>query len=217
MPIVAFAAGVVAAVIVVLIVLLVRDGDEDGQQALATATGTPPAAASADSITPGPTATITRAGDPDEALATYIQAAYDNEYIGACSDIIDAANVPRGFCSTELYRSGELVTFFVGHPFGEFFGEAVLTPDEDGLWAVAFIAEPLRQPLSVGVEAVVYGAGSCLNFREAPSLSGERLSCQIDGARGQVVEGPVEADGITWWRLEDLGWATGEFLAPAAE
>ena len=223
MAIVAFAAGVVAAVIVVLIVLLVRDGNEDGeQQARPNATvETTPAATRTSSITPpGPTATAIRAGDPDEALAAFLQAEFQAEHLGACSDLIDPATTPVGLCSAELYRSGELVTLLIGAPFSEFFGEAVITPDADGLWSVEFVqAPPLGEPAlhSLGAEAVVFGAGSCLNFREAPSLSGERLTCQIDGARGQVVEGPVEADGITWWRLEDLGWATGEFLAPAAE
>ena len=66
-------------------------------------------------------------------------------------------------------------------------------------------------------EAVVFGAGSCLNFREEASLSSEVLWCLVDGTSGPVAEGPVQADGITWWRLEGLGWASAEFLMPVGE
>ncbi len=215
LAVVAFVAGVAAAVIVALIVILARGGDDDGGQTEATATAeTTPIATGA-----GPTGTpVAGFADPDEALNAFVRDEFGREHAGACPQDPSASETPTGVCSEELYRSGELVTLLIGAPFGEFFGEAVLAPDDDGLWGLEFIpAPPLGESLAVGIDAVVYGVGSCLNFRDAPALSGERLSCRFDGTRGEVVEGPVEADEITWWRLEDLGWATGEFLAPVAE
>lgn len=215
LAIVAFITGVVAAAIVVVIIILARGGDDDGAQPKATPTAeTTPIATGT-----GPTGTpVAGFADPDEALNAFIRDQFGREHAGACPQDPSESETTTSVCSQELYRSEELVTLLIGAPFGEFFGEAVLAPDDDGLWGLEFIpAPPLGEPLAVGSDAVVYGAGSCLNFRDAPSLAGERLSCRFDGTRAEVVEGPVQADEITWWRLEDLGWATGEFLAPAAE
>jgi len=66
--------------------------------------------------------------------------------------------------------------------------------------------------LAVGAEALVYGAGDCLRFRASPSTSAEVLTCQLDGTRAVVAEGPVDADGQTWWRLEGFGWGSAQYL-----
>jgi hypothetical protein len=166
-----------------------------------------------------PTPTSTGLQDPDEALAAFIRDELASEHIGGCpAELGPGQDPPSGICSAELYRSDQLVTFSLGVPFSEGIGEAVLTRNEDGTWSVDFVqAPPLGESdISVGSQAVVFGAGDCLNFRVAPSLSADIRSCQIDGARGQVVEGPVEADGHTWWRLEGLGWASGQYLVSAA-
>ena len=143
----------------------------------------------------------------------------DSEYLGDCPEELPEGEAPpTGVCSLELYRSEELATFFIGDPFSEFFGETVITRSEDGSWSVNFVQSgPLGETVTVGSQAVVYGAGSCLNFREEPSLSAEVRSCQIDGTKGDVVEGPEEADDHTWWRLDGLGWASEEFLRPAGD
>ena len=212
LAILAFIAGVVAAVVVVVIIILARGGDDDGGQPKArpTAETTPIATGTGPPGTP-----VAGFADPDEALNAFIRDEFGREHAGACPQ--DPSDTTSGVCSQELYRSDQLVTLLIRAPSGGFFGEAVLAPDDDGLWGLEFIpAPPLGEPLAVGIDAVVYGAGSCLNFRDAPGLSGERLSCRFDGTRAEVVEGPMEADEITWWRLEDLGWATGEFLVPAS-
>jgi len=213
----------VAAIVVLLIVVFVRDGngdDEADRQAVTTPTARATAAASPTVAAGTPTgATPTPGGprDADAALEAFVRDELDSEHIGDCAQYSDPAATPEGICSIELYRSEELVTFTLGPPFSEGIGEAVLTPREDGTWAVDFLRAPAvgEGELSVGAQAVVFGAGDCLNFRDEPSTSAEALSCQLDGTRGEVLDGPVEADGITWWELEGLGWASAEFLAPA--
>jgi hypothetical protein len=226
----AFVAG---AVIVggILFFVLTRDGDDDGQdQTVADgATGTAPAGTPGEGATalptgattplPGQAATPMSTGlqDPDEALAAFIRDELASEHIGGCpAELAPGQDPPSGICSAELYRSDQLVTFSLGVPFSEGIGEAVLTRNEDGTWTIHFVqAPPLGGPgVSVGSQAVVFGAGDCLNFRVAPSLSADIGSCQIDGTGGQVVEGPVEAEGHTWWRVEGLGWASGQYLVP---
>jgi hypothetical protein len=97
-------------------------------------------------------------------------------------------------------------------------GEAVVSLGDDGSWSVNFVkAPPPGASPAVGSRAVVYQAGGCLNFRSSPGLSAEVVTCQPDGTTAAVVEGPVDADGHAWWRLEGLGWGSGQYLAPAAE
>ena len=150
---------------------------------------------------------------PDDALAAYVQEELGQAYLGPCPQT-QSGEAQQGICSIELYRSDELLTVFVGPPFREGMGEAVLTPAQSGVWSVIFV--PItNQPPMLGRQAIVIGAGNCLNFRAAPSIGGEPLSCQQDGNRADVVGGPQLADDITWWQLKDLGWASGEFLQAA--
>ena len=78
-------------------------------------------------------------------------------------------------------------------------------------------AAPAPPPAArIGLRAVVAGAGDCVNVREQPTTSGAIKACLPDGARLKIVEGPVAADGYTWWRLDGLGWAVGIYLSPVA-
>lgn len=213
--------GAVAAIVLAVVFAFDEDGgDGDGAQARATdaAAETATAAPGEPGATQAPdgTAPSVTAGNPDQALNRFIRTRFDAEHIGECAQYTDPANVPQGLCSQELYRSEELATFLIGAPFSEGIGEAVITRGEGG-WSVAFVDfGPLGETVAVGDQAVVFGAGSCLNFRDAPSLDAEVRSCQLDGTRGQVAGGPRNADGHTWWRLEGLGWASEEFLRPVA-
>lgn len=229
----AFIGGAVTAAIVVLVVIFTRggDGDEDAdaQQLAAAATAealvdvaeqTPGPTAPQVPDTTGPSATATPSGltDPDEALAAFIQAEMESEHIGPCpQELAEGEPAPSGVCSEELYRTEALVTFFLGPPFAEFMGEAVLTRNEDGSWSVNFIPSPPlgESSVAVGTNVVVFGVGDCLRFRADPGLSGEQLACRADGTTGQVVEGPQTADDHTWWRLDGLGWASDKYLVPA--
>src|SRR5262249_12528150 len=68
-------------------------------------------------------------------------------------------------------------------------------------------------PLRAGIVVRVTGAGDCLNVRSAPSMSGTIVTCLSDGAVGAIAQGPVQADGRTWWQLAGLGWAAGDYLS----
>jgi hypothetical protein len=224
--VISFAGGAALAGVIVLVIVfaLGGDGDDDGAGLQVAATSTPDPLAGANPTaggTPGAgaaTATPGSGQDPDEALETFIEDVLESEHLGDCPEELPEGEAPpTGICSLELYRSAELATFLLGVPFGEGIGEAVITANEDGSWSVNFVQSgPLGETVAVGSQAVVYGAGSCLRFREEPSLSAEVVSCQIDGREGQVVEGPEDADDHTWWRLDGLGWASEEFLMPAA-
>ena len=220
--VVAFAGGALIAGIVALVVVLVRDGG-DGDGGETSATATPPAAtATAGPVAtptapPIPTAAPTGFSDPDEALAAFVNNQLQSIYIGECPlSLSPGQATPEGHCSIELYRSAELVTFNVGRYATEALGEAVVLPDAEGSWSLTFLDfPPLDAQITAGADAMVFQAGDCLRFRDAPSTSANVTSCKIDGTGGRVIDGPVEADGVTWWRLDSLGWASDSYLAPA--
>lgn len=79
-------------------------------------------------------------------------------------------------------------------------------------------------PLRVGVRAAVFGVGSDqLNIRNRPSLSDSQvLFRESEGKIFEVIGGPQEADGFTWWRVRDRqfhveGWAVANYLRAVAE
>ncbi len=71
----------------------------------------------------------------------------------------------------------------------------------------------------VGDLVEVYGtAGDGLRLRASPALDAVINMLGVENEVFQVSDGPVDADGFTWWYLENLvdqrknGWAVGSFL-----
>jgi len=58
---------------------------------------------------------------------------------------------------------------------------------------------------------IITPAGHHLNLRSLPALASQRLRQLAEGDRVSIVDGPVEADGYTWWKLRTAdgidGWA----------
>jgi hypothetical protein len=69
-----------------------------------------------------------------------------------------------------------------------------------------------------GYVKVVGAEADALSYRSGPGLDYARLTIVKDGTTLKVLEGPEEADGYTWWRLEDedgfIGWAADDWLEP---
>jgi hypothetical protein len=63
-------------------------------------------------------------------------------------------------------------------------------------------------------------AGGGLSLREASSRTGKKLRVLRDGTKARVMEGPVEAEGFTWWKVDSFdpndpaaaGWCAGQYL-----
>ena len=89
----------------------------------------------------------------------------------------------------------------------------------DGAYLTA--APPAPPPLAVGTMARVAGTqGSGLDAHSAPLLASAVTGGLSPGAVAQVLEGPVDADGMTWYRvtapdLASPGWVDGGYLVPA--
>ncbi|MCS7060513.1 MAG: SH3 domain-containing protein [Anaerolineae bacterium] len=73
-------------------------------------------------------------------------------------------------------------------------------------------------PIFVGAQVKVVDTGpNGLNFRREPSRSAERIRSLPEGSVYEVIGGPVEAEGYTWWQLRDpsdgtAGWGAGIYL-----
>lgn len=77
------------------------------------------------------------------------------------------------------------------------------------------VAGPAGALQAGGGAIVATDDGDCLYVRSGPGRAASVITCLPDGARVRVLTGPVVADGVSWWRLESLGWAAGEYLRPA--
>lgn len=79
-------------------------------------------------------------------------------------------------------------------------------------------------PLAVGVQARVYNVGSDeLNVRNIPSINNSEVLFRASaGTLFNVIGGPQEADGFSWWQLHDpqfevIGWAVANYLQTVSE
>ncbi len=79
-------------------------------------------------------------------------------------------------------------------------------------------------PLRVGAQAEVYGVGiDKLNIRNRPSLTDSQVLFRENaGKRFDVIGGPHQADGYTWWQVRDPqfqveGWAVANYLRSISE
>jgi hypothetical protein len=78
--------------------------------------------------------------------------------------------------------------------------------------------------ITVGGFVTVDGTGDGLLVRSSPARSGNRVSKIADGTRARVVDGPREADGFTWWKIDQFdkgnpdltGWSVQDYLKPAS-
>lgn len=80
---------------------------------------------------------------------------------------------------------------------------------------------PSASALAVGGRAVVNQQGDQLNLRTEPNTGANSavIASLAAGTSLQVLEGPTEAEGRTWWRVraDSLeGWCVGDFLSAQA-
>jgi uncharacterized protein YraI len=73
--------------------------------------------------------------------------------------------------------------------------------------------------MGIGAPVQVSGTeGAGLSIRSDAGTGHERLDVALDGERFVVIEGPVEADGLTWWKIQSVadperqGWAAADYL-----
>jgi len=78
---------------------------------------------------------------------------------------------------------------------------------------------PKVAAISVGQTVLIGGTDEeGIRFRSGPGLDYVTLVVLEEGTKLKALEGPQEADGFVWWRLEmedgTIGWAAEEWLEP---
>lgn len=80
-------------------------------------------------------------------------------------------------------------------------------------------AEPTQGPAVIAIGATVEVGGTSgigLSLRSGPSVAEPLVRVAKDGEQLVIVEGPVDADGYTWWKVHnDLGadgWGAAAFM-----
>jgi hypothetical protein len=71
--------------------------------------------------------------------------------------------------------------------------------------------------IQIGGRVKIETDGSRLRGRDAPGMSGNVVTMFEPGAIVRVLEGPVDADGYTWWKVEggdQVGWSASNFMTP---
>jgi hypothetical protein len=71
--------------------------------------------------------------------------------------------------------------------------------------------------IQIGGRVKIETDGSRLRGRDAPGMTGNVITMFEPGVIVQVLEGPVDADGYTWWKVEggdQVGWSASNFMVP---
>lgn len=92
---------------------------------------------------------------------------------------------------------------------------ATSTPTRTPIFPTA-VPSPAPPTLHVGGMAQVTNTeGKVLRGRQEPNLKSRARTSFNEGERVRILDGPVEADGYTWWRLEGQsgsGWSAQQSL-----
>lgn len=162
--------------------------------------------------------------DAEEVIAQWIAENRNVDYVGDCGDAQQGIDVGK-LCSTLVATRGRMRAYHVGPTFSEYTVEMLLEETDDAGWTVlrAETRNPNQEvpgidwPLQISDLVLFVGLGEndCLSIREQPSTQANRLICMADGTQAFVMEGPVEAEGYTWWRVAGEGfdgWAVSDYM-----
>jgi hypothetical protein len=172
---------------------------------------------------PDATPTPTLPG-PEDAIAGWVDANRSVAYIGDCSKANPGEDSGK-LCSLQIGERGRRRAYSIGPTFSEPTALAIVEDTAQG-WTIYSVEnqDPSQQgipgidwPIEPGDRVVIIGLGEndCLSIREQPSVEAARTICMPDGTTAIVQEGPVDADGYTWWRLSGEGfngWGAGDWL-----
>ncbi len=161
---------------------------------------------------------------PEDAVAGWVAENRSVGYIGDCS-LSDRGKDTGKLCSVQVGERGKRRAYALGPTFSEPTALAIVEDTAAG-WTIYSVEnnDPSQQqipgidwPLEVGDRVIVIGLGEgdCLSIRKEPSQEAERQICMADGTSAIVQEGPVDAEGFTWWRISGegfSGWGAGTWL-----
>jgi hypothetical protein len=80
------------------------------------------------------------------------------------------------------------------------------------------IISPTPENIAVGKTVIATAEDSGVNVRSEAGVQNERLFVADNGESFTVVDGPTQADGLTWWKIQSptdssrAGWAAAAYL-----
>jgi hypothetical protein len=137
--------------------------------------------------------------------------------VGLCAVILLGSLIAfRPFQGNEIAQAPLVVVTVTPTPF-----VPTATPRPTNVSPATLAPTATPEGLFVNGGAEVSGTGSTLRLRSDPGLQSTTLKTVADGTLLKILEGPREADGLRWWRLQDLadgaeGWAAETYLTPAS-
>jgi hypothetical protein len=91
-------------------------------------------------------------------------------------------------------------------------GAAAAPPAPASTSASPPVVLPIGLSFTVGSSVVVTGTGDCVRVHSDATVSSSVVGCLPDGTTATVTDGPVQADGFTWWYLDQRGWVVADYL-----
>lgn len=77
---------------------------------------------------------------------------------------------------------------------------------------------PTPVNIALGMDVVVDAEESGVNVRSGAGIANQRLFVAPNGSIFRVIDGPAQADGLTWWQIQNtvdpnqVGWAAAAYL-----
>jgi Bacterial SH3 domain len=77
---------------------------------------------------------------------------------------------------------------------------------------------PTPVNIAVGLDVVIDAEESGVNVRSGAGIANTRLFVAPNGTIFRVIGGPAQADGLTWWQIQNTvdvnqtGWAAAAYL-----
>ena len=170
-------------------------------------------------VTPARDLSPTPATPPEEALRLWVERRLNQGFVADCDEARRPDDVGKQCARLRGERDG-LLAYELGPTFGEPTRLMILQAI-GGSWTIAYLEERdpdlapvpgIPWPLETGATVVVVGTSRCLRVREEPGLQAREVDCLENGTVVTTGAGPVERDGLEWWRLEGYGWSAGRWL-----
>lgn len=80
------------------------------------------------------------------------------------------------------------------------------------------VISPTPENIAVGKNVIATAEDSGVNVRSAAGIQNEILFVAENGEAFTIIEGPIQADGLTWWKIQSptdpnrAGWAAAAYL-----
>jgi len=166
---------------------------------------------------------------PEDVLGQWVQQNRNVAFVGDCANARQGIDIGK-LCMSLAGERGTRRAYNLGPTFSDPTALAILENSPDG-WKVLSVTnrDPsqgsvpgIDWPLQIGDQVLIIGLGEgdCLRTREQPTQQAKPTSCQPDGTKAIIQEGPVQAETYTWWRIAGTdaagngfgGWAAGRWL-----